>query len=232
MEITHAIVLGVMIVLWFIAFLKVFYDTKRKGQSTSLTRRLVRIAVFGAISAILYCVPILKFPVPIFPQFLEFHFDEIPAFIAGFAYGPLSAIGVLLVKTLIKLPLTSTLCVGELSDLLFSAAFIIPASLIYKYHRNIKGALVGLGTGLVFQLLFSIIGNIYVMVPFYMFMFNMSSQQLLSICQLANPAIKDVGWTYGLFAVLPFNLIKDVIVIIVTILVYKSTHRFIDKLQA
>ncbi len=231
MDIAKAIILGIMIVGWFIAFIKVFYDTKRKVEYSNVTRLLVRVAIFGAISAILYCVPILKFPIPFFPSFLEFHFDEIPAIIAGFAYGPLSAIGVLLVKTIVKLPFTTTLSVGEFSDLLFSLAFILPASIVYKYRRNFKGALLGLGIGLIFQLVISLLGNIYVMVPFYMFMFNMSSEQLISICQIANPAIKDVGWSYGLFAVLPFNLIKDFVVIIVTILVYKSTHRFIDKLQ-
>lgn len=231
MDIVKAIALGVMVVLWFGMFVKVYYDYKAKTQYTNVTRRLVRIAVFGAVSALLYCVPVLKFPVPFFPSFLEFHFDEIPVFIAGFAYGPLSAIGVLLVKTLIKLPLTTTLCVGELSDLLFSAAFILPASIIYKYHRNFKGASIGIFVGLIFQLGMSLIGNIYIMVPFYMSVFGLSEQQLLAICQLANPGIKDVGWTYGLLAVLPFNAIKDAVVIVVTLLVYKSTHRFIDKLQ-
>ena len=76
---------------------------------------------------------------PIFPSFLEFHFDEIPLFIAGFAYGPLVAFGSILVKTIIKLPFTGTMLVGELSDLLFSTAFVLPSAIIYKKMRNIKG---------------------------------------------------------------------------------------------
>ena len=197
----------------------------------NVTKFIVRVAIFGAISAILYIVPFLKFPVPIFPSFLEFHFDEIPAFIAGFAYGPFAAIGVLLVKTIIKLPFTSTLTVGELSDLLFSAAFIIPASLIYQKRRRISGALIGLLIGTVAQLIVSVVMNVYVMVPFYGFMFGLSEEALLNICQNANPNIQDVKWSYGLLAVLPFNAIKDTAVIIVTFFVYKPLHTLIDKIQ-
>ena len=232
MKIVNAIVITVVVVLWFIALIKVYYDNKGKGHYTNITRFIVRVAIFGAISAILYVVPILKFPVPFFPSFLEFHFDEIPVFIAGFAYGPLAAISILLIKTLIKLPFSSTLMVGELSDLLFSAAFILPATIIYKHMRSFKGAILGLVIGMFFQLAVAILGNIYVMVPFYMFVFGLDEQTLLFICKAANPKINNIGWSYGLMAVLPFNLIKDAIVIVVTFLVYKSTHKFLDRVQA
>lgn len=227
-----SIIFGVIIVLWFIALIKIYYDNKGRNNYTNITKFIVRVAIFGAISGLLYAVPLLKFPLPIFPSFLELHFDEVPILIAGFAYGPLSALGVLVIKTIIKLPFSSTLFVGELSDILFSAAFVLPASLIYKKHRNFKGAIIGLLIGMILQIVVAVVGNIYVMIPFYMFMYGMSQEQLLAICQLANPAITDVGWTYGIFAVLPFNLIKDAIVVVITFLVYKSTHKFLDKLQS
>lgn len=221
----------IIVILWLFLLVKTLLGSRVNKNKHDSTKTIVRIAIFGAIAALLYCVPFLKFPVPFFPSFLEFHFDEIPVFIAGFAYGPMSAIGVILVKTIIKLPFSTTLGVGELSDVIFSLAFVIPSSIIYKYKRNFKGALLGILVGLVFQLLVSLLGNIYVMVPFYMFMFNMTSEQLLAICRIANPNINDVTWTYGLLAVLPFNAIKDAAVIAVTMLVYKSTHRLIDRIN-
>lgn len=232
-ETLKAIILSITIIAWVIIFFKVYNDTRiRSKKQTSITKLLVRVAIFGAMSAILYIVPILKFPVPIFPSFLEFHFDEIPIFIAGFAYGPLTAIGVILVKTIIKLPFSGTLMVGEFADLVFSSAFVLPASFIYQKHRNFKGALVGILIGTVLQIVIAVVGNIYVMVPFYMFAYGMDADQLVRICQFANPNISDVGWSYGLLAVAPFNVIKDAIIVVVTLLVYKSMHRFIDKLQA
>ncbi len=231
MNITQAIIFAISFLLWLFTFIKIFYDHKTSKSYTNITRFLVRVAIFGAISAVLYIVPFLKFSLVIFPSFLEIHFDEIPVFIAGFAYGPASALAILFLKTIIKLPFTSTLGVGELSDLLFSIAFILPATFIYKKKRIFKNAILGLFVGTICQLIVSVLGNIYMMVPFYLFMFNLTREQLLALCQLANPMITDIEWKYGLFAVLPFNAIKDAIIIALTLLVYKSTHTFIDKLS-
>lgn len=231
MNIFEMIVIGVCGIAWILFTFKTFADFKRTTSHSNTTKIIVRIAIFGAISALLYVVPVLKFPVPFFPSFLEFHFDEIPALIASFAYGPLTGAAVIVVKTLIKLPFTSTLGVGELADLVFGIALILPAAIIYKKKHNFKGALLGLLVGTIIQLGIVFLLNVLVMIPFYMFVMGFSEEALLAICQMANPAIKDIKWTYGLLAVLPFNAIKDAIIIVVTIIVYKTMHRFMDRLR-
>ena len=223
------LIFGIIIVIFVFVFLKAYFAEKQHAKYKFGTKQMVRVAVFGALSGIFYIF--IKFPVPFLPTFLEFHFDEIPAFIASFAYGPITGLLVLLIKTLIKLPLTRTLGVGELSDLIYSAAFILPAAIVYKKHRNFKGVVVGLLFGTVLQLAVSLLSNIYVMIPFYMKVMELPEAAILGMCKAANPKITDVGWSYGLLAVLPFNLIKDVAVIVITIFTYKSVHRFIDKLQ-
>ncbi len=225
------IILGLFLIAFVFCVAKHYFDLKGRVEKQNRTRFLVRVAVFGGFSAILYCVPFLKFPVPFFPSFLEFHFDEIPAFIAAFAYGPMTGLYILLVKTFIKLPLTTTLCVGEIADLIYSVAFIIPAAVYYERHRTFIGALKSLILGLVCQLVVSLVANVYVMFPFYMEMFGISEAGLLKICQAANPAIKDIRWSVGFIAVLPFNALKDAMIIVVTMLVYKSTHTLFDKIQ-
>ena len=65
------------------------YNGQRKFNST---RFIARVAIFGAFASILYVVPIFTINLPFIPSFLSLHFDEIPCFIAGFAYGPLSGI--------------------------------------------------------------------------------------------------------------------------------------------
>ena len=119
--------------------------------------------------------------------------------------------------------------VGVLADLVFTAAFILPASFIYKYKRNFTGTVVGISVGMLAQIITAMVGNVYVMIPFYMFVFNLSEEALLGIMQKAIPAISNIGWSYALFAVLPFNIIKDAIVVIVTLLVYKPLHRVIIR---
>ena len=226
----RTLIFGILIIVYIFAFLSTYYKEKRNTKYRFGTKQIVRVAVFGALSGIFYIF--IKFPVPFLPSFLEFHFDEVPAFIASFAYGPITGIVVLLIKTLIKLPLTSTLGVGELSDLIYSIAFIIPASLIYKYKRNFKGVFIGLFIGTIFQLAVSLLCNIYIMIPFYMSIMEFPEAAILGMCKAANPNIKDIGWSYGLLAVLPFNLIKDFIVILLTLFTYKSVHKFIDNLHS
>ena len=118
MDTAKAITFGILLIIWIFVVIKVYFSSKAEKRYHNTTKFMTRVAIFGAISTLLYIF--IKFPVPFLPSFLEFHFDEIPIFIAGFAYGPLSAFCVILVKTIIKLPMTSTLGVGELSDFIYS----------------------------------------------------------------------------------------------------------------
>ncbi len=199
-------------------------DSKRK-----ITQTIARVAIFGGIATILYTMPMLQFKVPFFPSFLEFHFDEIPVFIAGFAYGPLTSFLILVVKTLIKLPMTSTAGVGEVADLLYSSAFILPAALIYKKKRTMAGAWIGFSVGAVCQLIASSLGNMFFMIDFYVFFFNLPEVVLLGIAQAANPRITDIHYTMVLYGILPFNVIKNAAIILVTFLIYKRTEVIVCK---
>ena len=50
------------------------------------TRKIVMIGMFSAISGILYC---FDFSIPVIaPEFYKLDFSELPAMIAGFAFGP------------------------------------------------------------------------------------------------------------------------------------------------
>ncbi len=153
-----------------------------------------------------------------------------PALIAGFAYGPLSGFFVILVKTLVKLPMTNTMGVGELADFIYSAAFIIPAAIIYKKKRSIKGALVGLLIATVIQILVSSFVTSFLILDFYIFMMGWPKVVILNMCKAANPNVTSLGWTFFFFVAVPFNAMKDAIIVIITFLLYKRLHRVIDKL--
>ena len=196
------------------------------------TRFIARTAVLSAISIILYVVPFLKFSLPIFPAFLEIHLDEIPAFIAGFAFGPLSGFLVVLVKTLVKLPLTNTAGVGELADFIYSAAFVIPAALIYKKHHTLKGALMSLLVATGVQLVVSCFGTTFIMLDMYSILYHLPKSVILGMCQKINPAVKDLTWPFLLMVALPFNALKDAIVVLVTAILYKRLRNLFKKIDA
>lgn len=204
-------------------------EQNKTRNSAKTIRIMARVAIFGAIATILYVVPFFTFSVPFFPGFLQFHFDEIPAFIAGFAYGPLTGFFVLLVKTLIKLPFSTTAFVGEAADLLYSSAFVIPAALIYKKNRSIAGALFGFGLGFICQLIASSLGNMFFMIDFYVFFMGFPADAILAMGQAANSNITDIHYTMVLYGILPFNVVKDFLVVLVTFLIYKRIHILISK---
>ncbi|MCD8195033.1 MAG: ECF transporter S component [Coprobacillus sp.] len=192
-------------------------------------RFITRTAIFSAIAAVLYVVPFLHIPLPIFPSFLEIHIDEIPALIASFAYGPLMGTFVVIVKTLVKLPFTTTLGVGELADLIYGLVLVIPAGFYYKHHRTFKGCLVACLIAVVLQVAVASIITSFPILDFYMFVMGFSEEQLLYMCQLVNPNVTSLGWTFCLWVALPFNLLKDAIVVVVTLLLYRSIHRMVEN---
>lgn len=206
---------------------------KNNGKKGIISAKFItRSAVFAAISIILYIVPYFNIALPIFPTFLKIHIDEVPAFIAGFAYGPLSAVFVIVVKTLAKLPMTSTGGVGELADLIYSLSFVIPAAIIYKKNKTLKGALIGLGISMVVQVIAASFITTFLILDFYMFVMGWPEAVILRMCQAINPRVTSIRWPFLLMVSLPFNALKDVIVILITMLLYKRMHILIDRLGA
>ena len=225
--------LGLFIVVGFIViFLAKFFAKFFLKANQMTTRFIARTAVFAAISIILYTVPGLKFSLPIFPSFLEIHLDEIPAFMAGFAYGPLSGFLVVLVKTIVKLPITGTAGVGELADFIYSVAFVVPAAFIYKKHHTIKGAIVSLLVATGIQVITASFVTTFVMLDAYSYLYHMPKSVILGMCQKINPAIDDLGFKFLLMVALPFNALKDAIVVAITFLLYKRLRLLFKRIDA
>lgn len=191
---------------------------KKKGKiRDKRVSFIARAAVFSAIATLFYIIPVPPFNFPIFPgafSFLKVHIDEVPVLIASFAYGPLMGVIVLVVKTLIKLPLSSTGFIGELGDLVYSLGFVLPAAFIYKQNRKFSGAVLALIIGFVTQIGVSTVYNFYVQYHLY------------------NSFYGGLPFTLDDFIaiVIPFNAIKNAIVIAITMPIYKSVHRFFDRI--
>ena len=189
--------------------------------------KMTAIASFGAVSGLLYAY--LKFSLPFFPSFLEINFSDVPALISGFAYGPQVGGWVQIVKVLLKILLTgsSTGYVGEFSDLVLGVIIVLPASFIYKRNRTIKGAIFGMMVSCLIHLFFACLMNNYILIPFYSELFG-GKDNVLKACQLVMPSIKNIGWSLTLTAILPFNLFKNIIVLIIVFFVYKPLVKVIN----
>lgn len=176
---------------------------------------LIRIAILGAVSSLLYYIE-----VPVIPPIYKLDLSAVPALIAGFAMGPLSSLGVMAVKDLIGLTHTTSLGVGELADFLMSGSMTAVAALIYKNRHTLKGAILSMSVGTIVMVFVSALANYFIMIPFYVQVMNMELDTILMLIAKTVPAV-DSLWKMILLAVVPFNLLKGVVLSVVTMLLYK-----------
>lgn len=200
-------------------------------SSRDMIRLLARVGIFGALAALFYIAPFLKFPMPIFAGFLEVNFSDIIALISGFAFGPLTGALVQVVKVLIKLPFTSTAMVGELADLLLGIVFVVPAAIFYRFHKSKSGAVKALIYTSLIHVVIAAVLNWLILTPFYVqFYFGGAEQVLIDFVASTNPNVTDLGWTYILWAIIPFNIFRNVLISAITFLLYKRLHKFIRRI--
>lgn len=197
------------------------------NNSRRYTFYITRIAI---LSALAFVIMFAEFPIPLFPVFLHIDFSDIPALLAAFALGPWSGAMVELIKNLIHLMITKTVGIGELANFIVGAAYVIPAGYVYKAMKNKKGALYGLIAGTVSMGIVASIFNYFVLLPLYATVLHFPIDAIVGMGTEANGAIVSVKSLVA-YGILPFNLIKGIVVSIVVLLIYKKlspllhTHR-------
>ena len=202
-----------------------------KGKQTLFTTGNIAVmAVLTAISYILYMF--VKFPLPFFPPWLDVQISDLPALLGGFAINPLASVIIVVVKCLLKMPFTSTACVGECADILVGIAFVLPATLIYHISKGRKNAIIGMAVGTASALLFSALCNWLILIPFYANQFGNGNAEVgMQVIVNAVSSLYKGVTTENFYAfyipigVLPFNLLRCVICSIVSYLTYKPLSK-------
>lgn len=188
------------------------------NNSRRYTSYIARIAVLSALAVV---IAMFETPLPGFPPFLQIDFSEIPVLLAAFALGPWSAVAVELIKNLLHLPTTSTVGIGEMANFLVGSFFAIPAGYIYKLNKNKKGAFIALSAGTVSMAVFAAIFNYFILLPLYAAVLKFPIDAIVAMGTKANGMIVSVQSLIA-FAILPFNLIKGVIISVLVMLMYKK----------
>ena len=191
--------------------------------------RIALIAMFATLAGILY---ILKFPLPFaFPGFLEFKFADIPILIGTFTLGPVSGAIIVLVGLLIKLIFkgTTTMFVGDLSDFLTSCTFAVVAGIIYAKKRTFKGALIAMASGTAAEVVVALLANRFILIPFFADYYGWKA--IIGMMKTLFPnCTEETFYNYYLWvSVLPFNLLRCIVTILVTLPVYKRISILINR---
>lgn len=197
------------------------------------TARISVIAIFSALSGVLYAL--IRIPLGIFASWLELNFSDIPALIGSFALGPVSGALIVFFKILIKLIISSssTVFVGELADLLVGLAFVVPAGIIYKRRRTLKGAIIAMAIGSAASIIMAMIANRLILIPFYINVMGWGMDMLVGMLSGLYPSITaDNFYLFYIFAsVLPFNALRCLIACLATALLYKRTSVTIVRMS-
>ena len=173
---------------------------KNVSRSTNL---MVKIALLATIGLLLSFV---EFPIlPAF-SYLKIDLGDIPALIGAFAFGPIVGIGIEALKNLIILLFhpSPTGGIGELANFIVGAAFVGTAGLFYSRNKTKKTATISLVVSIISIVIAGVVSNYLLIVPLYFG--KMATNDLIH---------------YMVYGIIPFNLIKGVIISAVTMLIYK-----------
>ena len=188
------------------------------GSSSVKTTDIRKITGIGMLSAIAFALMFLDFSVPFMPSFIKMDLSELPALIGSFAYGPIAGVIICLIKNLLHLLISSTGGVGELSNFILGASFVLVAGLVYKFKRNRTGALIGSIAGALIMGIFSVFSNYFLVYPIY---YNfMPEETILAAYQLIFSGVNNILECLIVFN-MPFTFVKGILSVVITFLIYK-----------
>jgi riboflavin transporter FmnP len=186
---------------------------------------MTKIAILTAISAV---IMLLEFPLPFAPSFYELDLSETVILMGGFAMGPMAAVMMELLKNILNLLMNGTITagVGEFANFAMGCALVVPAAVIYKYKKTIKGAILALCVGVLSLVVVGAFVNYFIMIPAYVALAGFPLDAILGMAKEVNPLVGSLE-SMIVFAVMPFNLVKGIICSVLNLLLYKRLSKIL-----
>ena len=180
-------------------------------------QRLVGIACLGALAFILM---FFEFPVLPMAPYLKLDFSDVPVLLGGYIYGPVGGIIIAAIKCLIHGMIhgfSPAELIGVTSDFISSLALLLPFCWVWRHHNWSKKrqAITGIILGTVTLTVLMSLLNLWILTPLYMAVWNWKST--LPVSQLVA------------IGVLPFNIIKGLVVTIVYIIIAGRLRSWLDQ---
>ena len=194
-------------------------------KTANKTAYFVKIAMLGVLA---YVVMFLEAALPFFPSFLKMDLSDLIPLVGALALGPVAGMLIELLKNLLHLITTHTGGIGELANFLVGSAFVMTAGAIYAKNRTKKGALIALLSAILAMIVAGGVVNYFVTVPLYAMVLGWSTEMIVGMSQSVIPAIHD-KFTLILFAFCPFNLLKGVILTLITAPLYKKVSPLLKR---
>ena len=201
--------------------------TTKTNQKTLTTK----LAVTAMLTAIAVALQYIEFSIPIVPSFLKLDFSDLPELIGTFVLGPWWALAICFLKNLIHIPFGTSGGVGELSNFLLGATFVVVAGLIYQHKKTRKTALIACLSGAAAMAVMSFPTNYFIVYPAYAQMwFGGTLDPVIGMYRALLPAADTLEKAL-LFFNLPFTLVKGLLVSLITMFIYKPLSNLIVRMN-
>ncbi len=166
-----------------------------------MNSKIKKLSTMAMLSALAYITMVVcRIPIVLF---LKYEPKDVIIVIAGFLFGPMSAFLISLLVSLIEMVTVSeTGIIGCIMNLISTCAFVCPAAFIYKKKHSIAGAALGLSVGCILMTVGMLLWN-YLITPLYM------GVPREAVAEMLLPVF------------LPFNLLKGILNLSITLLLYK-----------
>jgi riboflavin transporter FmnP len=193
----------------------------QKEEKMSKTQKKTRtIAGCGMLTAAAVILQYIEVSIPIMPSFIKLDFSDLPELIGAFAYGPVAGIVIALLKNIIHMAVSQSGYIGELSNFLLGAVFAGVAGLIYKRNKTKKTAFIAGLAGAVAMGIMSVPFNYFIVYPLYYSVLGFPEAAVLGMYQALLPSTKSILSALLIFN-LPFTVVKGLISVAVSMLIYK-----------
>lgn len=197
-------------------------------------KRTHHIAVAAMLTAVAFILQFIEFSIPLMPSFVKLDISDLPALLGTFSLGPVYGVAIQLAKNLIHLPFGTSAGVGELSNFLLGAVFVLVAGLIYQRHKSRKTALIGSIVGAIAMAVISLPLNYLLIYPAYVIVYGLPLEAIIDMYQEILGAVAQVPTQNALLNCLlifnvPFTLFKGVLDVVLCFLIYKPLSPLLHK---
>jgi riboflavin transporter FmnP len=184
------------------------YFWRVKIMRNEKTNLVVLIGVLSALAFVLY---FLEFPLAfLFPAFLKIDFSDIPAILGGITAGPVVGVSIELIKNILHFLLISKepMASGEIANFFAGTSFLLPVVIMVR--KNNKFSVWPYVVGILTSTIVANLMNYFVTLPLYGV--NADARMPMIISSL-----------------IPFNIVRGILLSIVTIFLYGKLKVYLNK---
>lgn len=180
--------------------------------------KLVKLVIISLLSTLSMILMLLDFPLPFLPNYLKVDFSDIPAIIAAFVFSPIAGVLVEGLKNaLYFLYSGSGDPIGVLANFIAGSMFVMPVALLYHKFKTVKSVMSGLITSIIVMAFGMSVLNYFVILPAYSWFMGWETM---------SPTVK---LTTVMAGILPFNMIKGVLITILFIPLFMNLKPWIEQ---